>query len=76
MIDSYIFLYHMNVFFFIVAALILKEVKGNRGEVAVLMGLLLFDEIACIETWLVYIFSPWAIMPFSYQSYKSDFFVI
>lgn len=33
------------------ASLILKEVKGNRGEVAVLMCLLLFDEIACIETW-------------------------
>ncbi|PWA18063.1 hypothetical protein CCH79_00004247 [Gambusia affinis] len=33
------------------ASLILKEMKSNNGEVAVLMCLLLFDEIACIETW-------------------------
>ncbi|KAM4718964.1 rotatin isoform 2-T2 [Anableps anableps] len=33
------------------ASLILKEIRGNGSEVAVLMCLLLFDEIACIETW-------------------------
>lgn len=45
----------MNVLF-IVASFILKEMKSNNSEVAVLMCLLLFDEIACIETWLVHIF--------------------
>nr|CBN81897.1 Rotatin [Dicentrarchus labrax] len=34
------------------ASLILKENKGNGGDIAVLMSLLLFDEIACIEIWL------------------------
>ncbi|XP_037829180.1 rotatin isoform X2 [Kryptolebias marmoratus] len=33
------------------ASLILKENKGNGGETAVLMTLLLFDEIASIQTW-------------------------
>ncbi|XP_070783994.1 rotatin [Enoplosus armatus] len=33
------------------ASLILKENKGNESEIAVLMGLLLFDEIASIEIW-------------------------
>ncbi|XP_074549511.1 rotatin isoform X3 [Halichoeres trimaculatus] len=33
------------------ASLILKENKGNGSEIAVLMSLLLFDEIASIEMW-------------------------
>ncbi|KAM7369970.1 hypothetical protein PAMP_011257 [Pampus punctatissimus] len=33
------------------ASLILKENKGNGNEIAVLMSLLLFDEIASIEIW-------------------------
>ncbi|XP_059183330.1 rotatin [Centropristis striata] len=33
------------------ASLILKENKGNGSEIAVLMSLLLFDEIASIEIW-------------------------
>lgn len=33
------------------ASLILKENKGNRSDVAVLMCLLLFDEIASLEIW-------------------------
>ncbi|XP_037312246.2 rotatin [Pungitius pungitius] len=33
------------------ASLILKENKGNGNEIAVLMSLLLFDEIASIEMW-------------------------
>ncbi|KAI9523199.1 hypothetical protein NQZ68_029204 [Dissostichus eleginoides] len=33
------------------ASLILKENKGNGNEISVLMSLLLFDEIASIETW-------------------------
>ncbi|XP_054893748.1 rotatin isoform X2 [Poeciliopsis prolifica] len=33
------------------ASLILKEINSNNSEVVVLMCLLLFDEIACIETW-------------------------
>ncbi|XP_028424991.1 rotatin isoform X1 [Perca flavescens] len=33
------------------ASLILKENKGNGNEIAVLMSLLLFDEIATIEIW-------------------------
>ncbi|XP_041824205.1 rotatin [Melanotaenia boesemani] len=33
------------------ASLMLKENKGNRSDIAVLMSLLLFDEIASIEIW-------------------------
>ncbi|XP_031137959.1 rotatin isoform X3 [Sander lucioperca] len=33
------------------ASLVLKENKGNGNEIAVLMSLLLFDEIASIEIW-------------------------
>ncbi|XP_012712810.2 rotatin isoform X1 [Fundulus heteroclitus] len=33
------------------ASLVLKEIKGSGNEMAVLMCLLLFDEIACLETW-------------------------
>ncbi|XP_037550072.1 rotatin [Nematolebias whitei] len=33
------------------ATLILKENKGNGGEIAVLMSLLLFDEVASIQMW-------------------------
>lgn len=39
----------------------LKENKGSCSEIAVLMSLLLFDEIASIETWLVYFASLGAI---------------
>uniref|UniRef100_A0A3P9PF08 Rotatin n=1 Tax=Poecilia reticulata TaxID=8081 RepID=A0A3P9PF08_POERE len=47
------------------ASLILKEIKGNNGEVAVLMCLLLFDEIACIETWSDKSTSDATLSPFS-----------
>ncbi|MEQ2308990.1 hypothetical protein AMECASPLE_034019, partial [Ameca splendens] len=43
--------HHLLLLSLLRAALILKEIKGNGKEVAVLMCLLLFDEIACIETW-------------------------
>lgn len=36
---------------FITASLILKENKSGGGEIAALMVLLLFDEVARIETW-------------------------
>ncbi|XP_014855672.1 PREDICTED: rotatin isoform X1 [Poecilia mexicana] len=47
------------------ASLILKEIKGNNAEVAVLMCLLLFDEIACIETWSDKSTSDATLSPFS-----------
>ncbi|XP_035511921.1 rotatin [Morone saxatilis] len=47
------------------ASLILKENKGNGGEIAVLMSLLLFDEIACIEIWLDKPNTDVTLMPFS-----------
>lgn len=40
---------------FITASLILKENKSGGGEIAALMVLLLFDEVARIETWRVYL---------------------
>ncbi|MED6270448.1 hypothetical protein CHARACLAT_010476 [Characodon lateralis] len=43
--------HHLLLLSLLRAALILKEIKGNGKEVAVLMCLLLFDEIACIKTW-------------------------
>lgn len=36
---------------FIIASLILKENKASGSEIAALMTLLLFDEIATIEKW-------------------------
>lgn len=42
---------------FIIASLILKENQAGGREIAVLMSLLLFDEIATIEKWCVYISS-------------------
>lgn len=36
---------------FITVSLILKENKSGGGEIAALMVLLLFDEVARIETW-------------------------
>lgn len=42
---------------FITASLILKENKSGGGEIAALMVLLLFDEVATVETWCVYLSS-------------------
>lgn len=36
---------------FIIASLILWESKSSGSEIAILMSLLLFDEIASIEIW-------------------------
>lgn len=36
---------------FIIASLILKESKSDGSEIAVLMSLLLFDEIASTDLW-------------------------
>lgn len=44
-------MYIVCVVSFIIVSLILKENKGDVSEIAVLMSLLLFDEIARIETW-------------------------
>uniref|UniRef100_H2LUM2 Rotatin n=1 Tax=Oryzias latipes TaxID=8090 RepID=H2LUM2_ORYLA len=47
------------------ASLILKENKGNGSEIAVLMTLLLFDEIASSEMWLEKANTDVKISPFS-----------
>ncbi|XP_038123277.1 rotatin isoform X2 [Cyprinodon tularosa] len=47
------------------ASLILKEIKGNGTETAVLMCLLLFDEIASIETWSEKSTKDASLSPFS-----------
>ncbi|XP_041670116.1 rotatin isoform X2 [Cheilinus undulatus] len=47
------------------ASLILKENKGNGSEIAVLMSLLLFDEIASIETWSDISSADVSLAPFS-----------
>lgn len=46
---------------FITASLILKENKSGGGEIAALMVLLLFDEVATIETWWAYLSSLFKI---------------
>lgn len=40
-----------NCLFILLASLLVKENKGDVSEVAVLMCLLLFDEIATVEVW-------------------------
>ncbi|KAF6722858.1 Rotatin [Oryzias melastigma] len=47
------------------ASLILKENKGNGSEIAVLMTLLLFDEVASSEIWLENTNTDVKISPFS-----------
>ncbi|KAM6900677.1 rotatin [Xenentodon cancila] len=47
------------------ASLIVKENKGSGGEVAVLMTLLLFDEVASIQTWSDKSNTDMALSPFS-----------
>lgn len=55
--SSFLLVYIVCVVSFIIVSLILKENKGDVSEIAVLMSLLLFDEIARMEIWWVYFLS-------------------
>uniref|UniRef100_A0A3P9JKF2 Rotatin n=1 Tax=Oryzias latipes TaxID=8090 RepID=A0A3P9JKF2_ORYLA len=54
------------------ASLILKENKGNGSEIAVLMTLLLFDEIASSEMWLEKAATHHAVSPYRCLPAPSD----